>query len=118
LQSDHRSLIFAYCPFKSSPLGSAWGTFSIDAQYGISLIPASVAARIQLQNGERQRTNPSLMMTMVLWAQDPPVTISTLQPMQIARRQASHAPPSGYADQLCRFPGSSKMTRKEKNTWR
>jgi len=35
-------------------------------------------SRIRLPIEEGRRINPSLMMTMVLCAQDPPVTVSTL----------------------------------------
>jgi hypothetical protein len=48
----------------------------------------SSAKRLQERLKERRRINPSRMMTMVLCAQDPPVTVSTLQPMQILRLQS------------------------------
>jgi hypothetical protein len=45
-------------------------------------------SRIRLPIVEGRRINLSLMMTMVLCARDPPVTVSTLQPMQIPRLQS------------------------------
>jgi hypothetical protein len=47
---------------------------------------------------ERHRTNPSLMMTMVLRAQDPPVTVFSVQPMQAARLQSVTCSFVSYCD--------------------
>jgi hypothetical protein len=58
----------------------------------------------------KQRTNPFLMMTMVLPPHDPPVTVFTPQPMQIPRLQS-------VTHSFVSSGDRAKMTRKEKNPW-